>query len=96
MGRNARKYALCGAAKQFDAKQLDQTFSKFDAWFESMEGLQSAEEGRNDINTLLGGEKRKNEQNKRYMERNYSDFVCGDVDNGINTNNRCCYPTRDR
>jgi len=39
MGRNARKYAPCGAAKQFD-----QTFSKFDAWFESMQGL-SAEGG---------------------------------------------------
>ena len=32
------RYAPCGAAKRFD-----QTFSKFDAWFESMEGLQSAE-----------------------------------------------------
>jgi len=42
--KNARKYAPCGAAKQFDAKQFDQTFSKFDAWFESMQGL-SAEGG---------------------------------------------------
>jgi len=32
------RYAPCGAAKRFD-----QTFSKFDAWCESMEGLQSAE-----------------------------------------------------
>ena len=32
------RYAPCGAAKQFD-----QTFSKFDAWCESMKGLQSAE-----------------------------------------------------
>jgi len=32
------KYAPCGAAKRFD-----QTFSKFDAWCESMKGLQSAE-----------------------------------------------------
>jgi len=40
------KYAPCGAAKRFD-----QTFSKFDAWCESMEGRRdeeekSAEEGR--------------------------------------------------
>jgi len=34
MSRNAP----CGVAKRFD-----QTFSKFDAWCESMEGLQSAE-----------------------------------------------------
>ena len=32
------RYAPCGAVKRFD-----QTFSKFDAWCESMEGLQSAE-----------------------------------------------------
>ena len=34
------RHAPCGAANQFD-----QTFSKFDAWFESMQGL-SAEGGR--------------------------------------------------
>ena len=32
------RYAPCGAAKRFD-----QTFPKFDAWCESMEGLQSAD-----------------------------------------------------
>jgi len=42
--------------KQFDAKRFDQTFSKFDAWCESMEGRRdeeerSAEEGCYDINT---------------------------------------------
>jgi len=34
------------------------------SWFESMEGLKSAEEGRNDINTLLGGEKGKINERK--------------------------------
>ena len=45
--------------KRFDAKQFDQTFPKFDAWCESMEGRRdeeerSAEEGR-DINTQIKG-----------------------------------------
>jgi len=46
---------LLAEQKQFDAKQFDQTFPKFDAWCESMEGLQSAEEGRYDINTQIKG-----------------------------------------
>ena len=52
------KYAPCGATKQFD-----QTFSKFDAWCESMAGRKdeeekSAEEGRYINTQRIGGEKR--------------------------------------
>jgi len=52
------KYAPCGAAKRFD-----QTFSKFDAWCESMAGRKdeeekSAEEGRYINTQRIGGEKR--------------------------------------
>jgi len=52
------KYAPCGAAKRFD-----QTFSKFDAWCESMAGRRdgeesSAKEGRYINTQRIGGEKR--------------------------------------
>jgi len=50
--------------KKGKKEQKDAPRNKFDAWCESMEGLQSAEVWRNDINTLLGGEKGKNEKNK--------------------------------